>query len=88
MFKSTALLTLATLASQADAALGFVEWWVMAWCDFGAMYNFKDFACGVDPAAFNVISAGQRTNNAAGYSLDARVWTQMTDAFTSEAVFV
>lgn len=89
MFKnSTLLLSLAALAQQTNAALGFTDWWKMAWCDFGSMYNFKDFACGVDPAQFNIISAGQRTDNTAGYSLDARVWTQESVDFTSEAIYV
>jgi len=41
------LISLAALATQANAALGFVEWWQMAWCDFGGMYGFKTSACGV-----------------------------------------
>ena len=90
MFKNptTLLISLAALAQQTNAALGFVDWWKMAWCDFGAMYNFKDFACGVDPAGFSLISAGQRTDNTAGYSLDARMWTQDSVDFTSEAIYV
>jgi hypothetical protein len=50
MFKSTVALSTLLLAEQANAAMGFVEWWKMAWCDFGSMYGFKDFACGIEPS--------------------------------------
>jgi len=35
-----------------------------------------------------MISAGQRTNNTAGYALDAKVWTATTDDYTSDCVFI
>ena len=35
-----------------------------------------------------MITSGQRTNNTAGYALDAKFWTGTSDDYTSEVVFV
>ena len=83
------LIAVTVLTAQVNAALGFVEWWKMAWCDFGMMYNFKDFACGTNPPELSaMIPAGQRTNNIAGWSLDARMWAQPVSTYSSNMVYV
>lgn len=57
MLKTTAV-AVVMLSSGANAALGFIEWWTMAWCDFGGMYGFKDFACDKYPEFQVMIPAG------------------------------
>ena len=48
----------AVLMQGASAAIGFVDWWKMAWCDFGTMYNFSTFACGTPIKSKVTIPAG------------------------------
>ena len=79
MFKSAVF---AALTSQAAAAIGFVEWWKIAWCDFGGMYNFREFACGTQHPYFAIIPATQRTNNVGGYSMDVKIWAEEVDSFS------
>lgn len=57
MLKTTAV-AVVMLSSGTNAALGFIEWWTMAWCDFGGMYGFKDFACDKYPEFQVMIPAG------------------------------
>jgi|688.fasta_scaffold2419303_1 hypothetical protein len=48
----------AALAFEANAALGFVEFWKVVGCDIGGMYNFKDLACGVSADWKTMIPGG------------------------------
>jgi len=66
----------------------FVNFWKLVWCDFGGLYGFKDFACPPSIPVKPMISAGQRTNNTAGYALDAKLWVGSSSDFTSDVVYV
>lgn len=86
MFKGT--LGLAVLAQAANASLGFEEFMKMAWCDFGGMYGFKTAACGTEHPWMTMIPAGQRTQNSAGYSLDAKMWAQNVEGYSADMIYV
>ena len=75
-------------SARSETTDKFVEFWKLVWCDFGGLYGFKDFACPVSIPMKPMISAGQRTNNTAGYALDAKLWTGTSDDYTSECVFI
>lgn len=75
-------------AARSETTDKFVEFWKLVWCDFGGLYGFRDFACPPSIPMKPMISAGQRTNNTAGYALDTKIWTGTTDDYTSECVFI
>jgi|LauGreDrversion4_2_1035121.scaffolds.fasta_scaffold317901_1 hypothetical protein len=77
-----------TSAEQTQLTKNFVNFWKLVWCDFGGLYGFKDFACPPNVPFKPMISSGQRTNNTAGYALDAKLWIGTSDDFTSECVFM
>ena len=86
---TAALFTLMQFTSaQTQLTKNFVNFWKLVWCDFGGLYGFKDFACPPNVPFKPMISSGQRTNNTAGYALDAKLWTGSSDDYTSECVFV
>lgn len=75
-------------SARSETTDKFVEFWKLVWCDFGGLYGFRDFACPTSVPMKPMISAGQRTNNTAGYALDTKMWTGTTDDYTSECVFI
>ena len=79
---------LSLLAVQTQAAIGFIEWWYTAWCDFGGMYGFRDFACGTRHPYEVLVPAGQRTQNTPGYSLDYKTYIGTCADFSQDCFFV
>ncbi len=59
---------------MADWQYDFVNFWVLAWCDMGAIFNFKEFACGPPPLEWTtLIPSTQRTTNTPGYMMRSKI---------------